>query len=275
VVQRIGKKRFTDDVQVAGSIASDSLFVSGVEVDTSNASNNQALVFDGAKFSPTLLSGGASVSETPPTSPSEGDIWFDSSDATTYVYYNNFWVEVGPPLPDVFGEIISSKGDLLVASSPESVVRLGAGANGQFLTSNSSTVSGLEWFDLSINISAEAPISYNSETQTISIDPEAFSPKYFTERVVTSNTTLLISDVGRVVTFNSSSLSILTVPTNASVPFPIGTVINVYRAGTGSVLISSDSGVTVRNAGSIASQYLEVSLRKRLTNEWVLSGSVI
>jgi hypothetical protein len=58
------------------------------------------------------------------------------------------------------------------------------------------------------------------------------------------------------------------------VAFPLGTVINVYRAGTGSVTISGAAGVTVRNAGAISDQFGEVSLRKRGTDEWVLSGDV-
>jgi hypothetical protein len=58
------------------------------------------------------------------------------------------------------------------------------------------------------------------------------------------------------------------------VAFPLGTVINVYRAGTGSVTISGAAGVTVRNGGAISDQFGEVSLRKRGTDEWVLSGDV-
>lgn len=42
-----------------------------------------------------LLAGGGSltVSETPPDNPSEGDLWYNSTDGSTYVYYDSFWVE--------------------------------------------------------------------------------------------------------------------------------------------------------------------------------------
>ena len=100
------------------------------------------------------------------------------------------------------------------------------------------------------------------------INPSA--PLYFTEKVVTANYTLELADTAKVIAFNSSSNLTLTVPTNASVPFPIGTVINVYRSGTGTVTISGAGGVTVRNAGSIPGQYGERSLRKRAADEWVL-----
>ncbi len=40
--------------------------------------------------------GGSSVtvSDTAPTSPSEGDIWFDSTDGRLYTYYDSSWIEV-------------------------------------------------------------------------------------------------------------------------------------------------------------------------------------
>ena len=100
------------------------------------------------------------------------------------------------------------------------------------------------------------------------------APLYFEENVRTASYTLALSDVAKVVAFNSTSNLLLTVPTNASVAFPIGTVINVYRAGAGAVTISGAIGVTVRNAGVISDQFVEVSLRKRGTDEWVLSGNV-
>jgi hypothetical protein len=112
------------------------------------------------------------------------------------------------------------------------------------------------------------------EPRTITnVDVDA-SPRFFTENVVTANYTLALADISRVVAFNSASNLSLTVPTNASVAFPLGTVINVFRAGTGAVSIVAAGGVTLRNPGSVSAQYVEVSLRKRGTDEWVLSGNV-
>lgn len=39
-------------------------------------------------------SGSISVSQLPPADPQEGDLWFNSDNATTYIYYNEFWVEL-------------------------------------------------------------------------------------------------------------------------------------------------------------------------------------
>ena len=86
----------------------------------------------------------------------------------------------------------------------------------------------------------------------------------------TSNYTLAIGDINTVVLMNGSELT-LTVPTNASVAFPVGTIVNVYNANSTDVTIVGDSGVTVRNAGDLG-EFGEVSLRKRGTDEWVLAG---
>jgi hypothetical protein len=88
-----------------------------------------------------------------------------------------------------------------------------------------------------------------------------------TER--TASYTLALSDTSRVVPMNSASATTVTVPTNASVAFPIGALVGVFNAGAGTVTIAGASGVTVRNAGAMV-QFQEVSLRKRGTDEWVM-----
>jgi hypothetical protein len=100
------------------------------------------------------------------------------------------------------------------------------------------------------------------------------APLYFTENVQTGNYTLALSDVAKVVAMNNSASATVTVPLDASVEFPVGTVINVYAMTANTVTVEGASGVTVRNDGDIADQYVEVSLRKRGTDEWVLSGNV-
>ena len=95
------------------------------------------------------------------------------------------------------------------------------------------------------------------------------------ERVVEDDdATLELGDRGMVVAMDSSDPHEVTVPLNSTVAFPVGTVVNIYRAGTGAVDIVGEVGVTIRNTGEISEQFGEVSLRKRATNEWVLVGEV-
>ena len=87
----------------------------------------------------------------------------------------------------------------------------------------------------------------------------------------TADYTLALTDAGQVVPMDKSGAANLTVPTNASVAFPVGTILWVYNMSADDVTVAGDTGVTVRNAGAV-SQYAEVSLRKRDTNEWVMNA---
>lgn len=98
-----------------------------------------------------------------------------------------------------------------------------------------------------------------------------FAPRLFQENVKTTNYTLVLEDINKVVSMNVSGAGTLTVPPNSSVAFPIGTVINVYNQSAGLLTVAGGTGVTIRNAGKLE-QYKEGSLRKRGTDEWVAAG---
>ena len=50
---------------------------------------------DGSTYA--QITGGSkmTISETPPSSPSAGDFWFESDSAVTFVYYDSYWIEIG------------------------------------------------------------------------------------------------------------------------------------------------------------------------------------
>lgn len=66
------------------------------------------------------------------------------------------------------------------------------------------------------------------------------------------------------------------VPTNASVPFSVGTQINLVRTGTNPIYITSDTGVTVNHASGnkLRAQWSTATLYKRGTNSWLLFGDL-
>jgi hypothetical protein len=106
------------------------LFIDGIEVDTTGATGDQVLKFNGTKFVPGVAStvasiadltdvtitsiatnqvlqyngtawvnsnaaGGATVSDSAPGTPFAGQIWFESDTGKTFVYYDSQWVEIG------------------------------------------------------------------------------------------------------------------------------------------------------------------------------------
>lgn len=93
----------------------------------------------------------------------------------------------------------------------------------------------------------------------------------------TASYTLVITDINRAIEMNSASATVVTVPPNSSVAFPLGAIVEVSRYGAGTVTIAAGAGVTIRSRASllaIGNQYGAVSLRKRATDEWVLVGDL-
>lgn len=88
---------------------------------------------------------------------------------------------------------------------------------------------------------------------------------------------LALADASTVVEFTSASAVTVTVPANASVAFPVGTLIELFQYGAGAVTVAAAGGVTIHSTDGLLSartQYSTLSLRKRATNEWVLVGDL-
>ena len=93
----------------------------------------------------------------------------------------------------------------------------------------------------------------------------------------TSSYTLVISDQSKMIEMNSSSTTVLTIPTEASVNFTIGTYIVVLRTGTGLVSIEGSSGVIINATPGLTlrAQWSMATLIKRAANTWVISGDTV
>jgi hypothetical protein len=98
------------------------------------------------------------------------------------------------------------------------------------------------------------------------------------QNTVTTSYILVLVDAGGVVEVNSTSNLTVTVPPNSDAAFPIGTLIEVLRYGTGTVTLIAGTGVTLLPpAGAPLTarvRYSPIALRKRATDEWVVSGDL-
>jgi hypothetical protein len=95
----------------------------------------------------------------------------------------------------------------------------------------------------------------------------------------TTYTPVLNDQYQVLVTRSNAGASTLTIPTNASVAFPVGTVITVLNKGAGVVTISGAGGVTVLSAGAVAasptlSQYKSCALIQTSANNWYVVGAI-
>jgi len=93
--------------------------------------------------------------------------------------------------------------------------------------------------------------------------------------------TLLLTDGNNLVSMTNGSANTLTIPTNASVAFPIGTQILVEQNGAGTTTITSAGSPavpTINSAGAFfdtASQYTTISLIKKASDTWLIVGDLV
>lgn len=114
----------------------------------------------------------------------------------------------------------------------------------------------------------------SSRWRSVVSDRNESTPQSINTQTGTSYT-LVISDAGKLITLDNGAAITLTVPTNASVAFPIGTHIDLAQLGAGQVTIGG-SGVTFRakNGQKLSGQYAGASIVKIGTDTWLCVGDL-
>lgn len=129
--------------------------------------------------------------------------------------------------------------------------------------------------------SSMAEVATLSGTQTLTNKTLSTPIQTIGTNVRTASYTLALSDQSKMIEMNSSSATVLTIPTDSTVNFPIGTYIVVLRTGSGSVTIEGmvgvPSGVTINTTPGLTlrAQWSMATLIKRAANTWVMSGDTI
>jgi hypothetical protein len=130
---------------------------------------------------------------------------------------------------------------------------------------------GTDTLNLAIAVqTASNTITIPDRTGTITLDTISINAQTGTTY------TLVLADAGKYVTLSNAAAIALTIPTNASVAFPIGTTIAFEQAGAGVVTVSG-AGVTINSNGSLLSsngQYASFAIIKTATDIWTLSGNL-
>jgi hypothetical protein len=96
----------------------------------------------------------------------------------------------------------------------------------------------------------------------------------------TTYTFVLTDNRNKLVTASNASAQTYTIPTNASVAFPIGSMINIIAIGAGQVTIQGNGGVTVASnaatstAPKLRVQYSAATLIKVGTDSWYVVGDL-
>ena len=91
-----------------------------------------------------------------------------------------------------------------------------------------------------------------------------------------SYTLAALTERDSMIEMNSASATTLTVPTNATIAYPVGTSIDVLRVGAGAVDVAAAAGVTINATPGLKlrAQWSSATLIKRATDTWVLVGDL-
>jgi hypothetical protein len=123
--------------------------------------------------------------------------------------------------------------------------------------------------DLAITPLAGNILKYNGATWSATADVEPATS-------AATSYTLGASDAGRIISFSAASAINLTVPTNASVGYRVGTTIHIRQAGDGQITIAGAEGVTLESDETLKTRkkFAVVGLTKIATNTWAVYGSL-
>jgi hypothetical protein len=171
---------------------------------------------------------------------------------------------------EVFGQAVAtSMADLL------------GGTSGQVLAKNSNTDMDFVWITNDVGditaVTAGTGLSGGGTSGAVSLAFDYAVGNQAIENAQTGTTyTLALTDAGKMVTLTNAASITLTIPTNATIAFPINTRIDLLQYGAGQVTVAG-AGVTINSSGSklkLTGQYSGASLWKKATDTWVLIGDI-
>jgi len=130
---------------------------------------------------------------------------------------------------------------------------------------------------LNISSASGAVESVNGKVGVVVLDAEDVSAaeRHVLIRTITGLTdTLVLADDGKYLRYTNAAAVTATVPPNASVAFPTGTVITMRQAGAGQVTLSAGAGVTLNGNLKTAEQHASIQIMKVDTDVWDVTGGV-
>jgi hypothetical protein len=138
------------------------------------------------------------------------------------------------------------------------------------------------------SLATKAPIENPTFTGTVTVSASGvvFTDGTQTKQGVPSITTISpktdsytlssLTERDTIVEVGKATAATLTIPTNASVAYPVGTTIDIIQTGAGQVTIAGAGGVTVNGTPGLKlrTQWSSATLLKRAENTWLVYGDL-
>ena len=146
-----------------------------------------------------------------------------------------------------------------------------AGTNLEEVTPGTLSVINNPTFSGLVTASATG-VAFSDGTQTKVGVPSITTISQKTDSYTLAN----LNERDTLVEISKSTATTLTIPTNATIAYPVGTSIDILQTGTGQVTIAGAGGVTVNATPGLKlrTQWSSATLFKRATDTWVVFGDL-
>ena len=222
---------------------------------------------------------------------SAGRLAYLFSDNKLYLYDNtNNWVEIGAQVED--GEITTAKIAALAVTTAkiaDSAVTSDKIADGTIVNADVNASAAID--KTKISGTAITAADTGTVTSTMIADDTIVNADINASAAIdlgkladatiieesSASYTLSLTDKNKFIKMNASTANTITVPTNASVAFPIGSQIHIIQFGSGKTQILPVSGTPVIYATPgefLRAQYSSATLLKCHTDMWILMGDL-
>lgn len=222
------------------------------DVALNNVANNEVLTYD------SVIAKWKNASVTASTVPADGSITDVHISATAAIAESKL-------------ALVSDA----VAATP-SRRTLGTGAQQAF--PGNGRLDQLAQPTVAVNLGGQKAINAADPTAANDLVTKQYVDYVATLTTVDTAVTLTLSHMGKVLETTAGTAVTITVPEALAVNFPVGTLIEIFQAGTGQITIAGATGVVLRSPGNrlkTAEQYSTVMLRKRAVDEWVVAGDLV
>jgi hypothetical protein len=158
-----------------------------------------------------------------------------------------------------------------------------SGNNGKYLTTDGSTAS---WATINATPAfddlTDVTLTSSTANDVVYYNGSGWVNKYVASIPTLTNAqsgttyTLVLGDAGKIVEVGNASAITVTIPTNGSVAYPVGTQITLLQTGAGQITVAAPSGGTLNATPGtkLRAQWSSATLLKRATDTWVLIGDL-